>query len=83
MWLHPDRDGSNRDDRDCTERTCPVASLLASARTGVDAIDRIGRNGDAETARMQDVSQAPLELVRRLLGHRPTPSVGPSDSANW
>jgi hypothetical protein len=85
MIVRPDadRDGSDCDDRDSTECACASASSLASARAGVDAINRIRRNGNAEISRMQNVAQPALEVVRWLLGHRPTPSAGPSDSANW
>ena len=83
VWTDADRDGCDCDNRDGAECASRIASSLTPTRTGVDAIDRIGRNGNAKTARMQDVAQPALEVVRRKLAHRPTPSAGPSDSANW
>jgi|SRR5665213_1137516 len=83
VWAHRNRDRRDGDDRDGAKCTCASASLLASTCTGVDAINRVRRNWHAEISRMQDVAQPAFEVVWRLLCHRPTPSAGPSDSANW
>jgi hypothetical protein len=86
VWPHPDGYGSDRDDRDGAKNRGSRPSLLTPSRTCVDAFNRIGRDRNTEPTRTEDVTEPALELVvRRLLAHRPTPSVvgPPSDSANW
>ncbi|HEY5050390.1 MAG TPA: hypothetical protein VII50_05780 [Acidothermaceae bacterium] len=61
-------------DRDGAERACASASLLASARTCVDAIDRVRRNRYAETVRRKDVALPTLKLVVAVVAHRLTTS---------
>jgi len=69
MRSHSYRDGSNRNDCNCAECACSSASLLTAARAGVNAINRIRRNGHAETTRMQDVTKPALELLVAVVAH--------------
>jgi hypothetical protein len=54
---------------------------MATARAGVDAIDGVRRNGQAEFAIMQDVAEPALELVVAVAAHGSERHDGPGCAA--